>query len=164
MSRSRETPRVKEDSNNSPTHTTDEAIPSGLSHIGIAVHRIDDVLPLFVDLLGASFEGRQTLEDRGLDVAFVRLGSVEFELLEARRPGTAIEKFLATRGPGLHHLALTVGDVAAALVRLRTAGLRLIDDEPRPGAHGDVAFVHPSSTHGVLIELCASEDSRSDKE
>ena len=107
--------------------------------------------------LGATFEGRQTLVDRGLEVAFLRIGEVELELLQAIRPGTAIEKFLATRGEGLHHLALTVGDVGGALERLSSLGLRLIDEQPRSGAHGAVAFLHPSATHGVLIELCAAD-------
>ncbi len=133
-------------------------VPRGISHIGIAVRSIGDALPVFVDLLGATLERRIVLEDRGLEVALLRLGSIELELLEARRPGTAIEKFLATRGEGLHHLALTVGNVGDALARLRAAGVRLLDEEPRPGAQGPVAFVHPSAARGVLIELCGTED------
>lgn len=128
--------------------------PTGLSHIGIAVHAIDDALPVYLDVLGGRLVERRVLEDRGLEVAFVKVGDVEVELLQAIRPGTAIEKFLATRGPGIHHIAFEVDDVSASLDRMRDAGVRLIDETPKPGAHGEVAFLHPSSLHGVLVEFC----------
>ena len=128
--------------------------PTGLSHIGIAVRAIDDALPVSVDVLGGRLVERRVLEDRGLEVAFVQVGDVEVELLQAIRPGTAIEKFLATRGPGIHHIAFEVDDVRASLDRMRDAGVRLIDETPKPGAHGEVAFLHPSSLHGVLVEFC----------
>ncbi len=130
--------------------------PTGLSHIGVAVRAIDETLPLYVDVLGGRLEERRVIEDRGLEVAFVRIGDVQIELLQAIRPGTAIEKFLETRGPGIHHIALAVDDVSGALERAAAAGLRLIDSEPKPGAHGEVAFLHPSAMHGVLVEFCGA--------
>lgn len=128
--------------------------PTGLSHIGIAVRTIDETLPLYVTLLGGRLVERKILEDRGLEVAFIHVGDVEVELLQAIRPGTAIEKFLNTRGPGIHHIAFAVDSVSASLDRMRAAGVRLIDETPKPGAHGEVAFLHPSSMHGVLVEFC----------
>ncbi len=127
---------------------------TGLNHIGIAVHDVDKVLPFYCDTLGARFVLRKTLEDRGLDVCFVAIGATQLELMAPTRPGTAIEKFLATRGQGVHHLAFDVPDVQSGLDRLRDCGIRLIDTAPRPGFHGEVAFAHPASTEGVLFELC----------
>lgn len=127
---------------------------TGLNHIGIAVHDVDAVLPFYCDTLGARLVIRRTLEDRGLDVCFVAIGDTQLELMAPSRPGTAIDKFLATRGQGVHHLAFDVPDVRRGLERLRDCGIRLIDEAPRPGFHGEVAFAHPSSTEGVLFELC----------
>ncbi len=127
---------------------------TGLNHIGIAVQAIDAVLPFYRDVLGATPGERGVLEDRGLEVCFVHIGTTQIELLAPTRAGTAIEKFLATRGQGLHHLAFDVPDVTNGLTRLRDCGIRLIDEAPRPGFHGDVAFLHPASTQGVLFELC----------
>ena len=127
---------------------------TGLNHIGIAVHRVESVLPFYCDVLGATIQIRRTLEDRGLDVCFVAIGTTQLELMSPTRPGTAVEKFLATRGQGVHHLAFDVPDVQRGLDRLRDCGIRLLDDAPRSGFHGEVAFAHPSSTQGVLFELC----------
>ena len=127
---------------------------TGLNHIGIAVHNIDAVLPFYCATLGARLVVRQTLDDRGLDVCFVEIAGTQLELLAPSRPGTAIDKFLATRGQGVHHLAFDVASVQSGLDRLRDCGVRLIDETPRPGFHGEVAFAHPASTAGVLFELC----------
>ena len=127
---------------------------TGLNHIGIAVHRVETVLPFYCDVLGATLQIRRTLEDRGLDVCFVAIGSTQLELIAPTRPGTAIEKFLATRGQGVHHLAFSVPDVQRGIEHFRDCSIRLLDETPRPGFHGEVAFADPSSTHGVLFELC----------
>lgn len=133
--------------------------PSGpvraLSHIAIAVREADPLVNVLVSALGAERAGEELLDDGGLRVVFVRLGPVTLELLEPRRADHTVAKFLDTRGPGLHHVSLEVDDLRAAIARCDAAGVRLIDAQPRPGAHGtQVAFLHPKSLGGVLVELC----------
>lgn len=126
-----------------------------LSHVAIAVREADALVTTLTGALGGTLAGEELLDDGGLRVVFVRLGPVTLELLEPRSPDHAVAKFLDTRGPGLHHVSLEVADLAAALARCRAAGVRLIDETPRPGAHGtEIAFLHPKSLGGVLIELC----------
>jgi len=127
----------------------------GLAHVALAVQDADAVAARFVAALGAT-RGREEMLDGGaLRVVFLKLGEVTLELLEPRSKEHTVARFLETRGPGLHHVSFEVDDVAAALARARDAGVQPIDSEPRPGAHGSqVAFLHPRSLFGVLVELC----------
>lgn len=128
---------------------------TGLSHIAIAVREADPLAQVLVSALGAVRGSEELLDDGMLRVVFVHLGPVTLELLEPRSPEHAVARFLDTRGAGLHHVSLEVRDLAAQLARARAAGVRLIDEAPRPGAHGtQVAFLHPKSLGGVLVELC----------
>jgi methylmalonyl-CoA/ethylmalonyl-CoA epimerase len=128
---------------------------TGLSHIAIAVREADPIAALMTEALGATAGGEEMLDDGGLRVVFLHLGPVTIELLEPRSEGHTVAKFLETRGPGLHHMSLDVADLAGTLERCKSAGVRLIDERPRPGAHGtQVAFLHPKSLGGVLLELC----------
>ena len=126
--------------------------PTRIAHIGIAVDELDRVLPLYRDLLGLP---EQSLDDAdGARIAGLRAGDSLIELLEAERPDSPIGKFVAKRGPGIHHICFAVDDLVATLERCRRAGIKLIDEKPRLGAEGKrIAFLHPSSTAGVLIEL-----------
>ncbi len=121
-----------------------------IDHVGVAVSSLDDAGPLFELLTGATCSAVEELEDQGVNVSFV--GGLE--LLEPRGPDTPVGRFLERRGPGVHHVALRVEDVEEALARFRDRGLQPVDEAPRPGARGHrVAFLHPKSTGGVLIEL-----------
>jgi methylmalonyl-CoA/ethylmalonyl-CoA epimerase len=131
----------------------------GLNHLGIAVPSIADARTLYEAALGATFEGEEVVAEQNVRIAFLRLGegptAVRIELLEPIDPTSPVAKFLAKRGPGLHHVAYTVDDVRAALASAEQAGMRLIDAVPRRGAHGaEIAFLHPQSTGGLLTELC----------
>ena len=128
---------------------------SALSHLAIAVRDANPLVALLVAALGAERSGEELIDGGALRVVFVRLGPVTLELLEPRSAEHTVAKFLETRGPGLHHVSLQVTDLADALERCRAAGVRLIDSAPRAGAHGSqVAFLHPRSLGGVLVELC----------
>jgi methylmalonyl-CoA/ethylmalonyl-CoA epimerase len=128
---------------------------TGLSHIAIAVANADEVAATFVGALGATRGGEELLDGGALRVVFLHLGPVTLELLEPRSPDHTVAKFLAARGPGLHHVSVEVADVNAALARAQEAGVRLIDETPRTGAHGTrVAFLYPKSLGGALVELC----------
>lgn len=132
---------------------------TGLSHIAIATPEADTVARTLMASLGATLGGEELLDDGGLRVVFVHAGLVTFELLEPQRDDHTVARFLATRGPGLHHVSLEVGDISLALAAARAAGTRLIDESPRPGAHGtQVAFLHPKSMGGVLVELCQGHE------
>jgi len=123
-----------------------------IAHIGIAVHELDAMIPFYRDVLGLS---EVPLDDAdGARIAGLAAGESLVELLEADSPDSPIGKFVAKRGPGIHHICFAVDDLDDALVRCRTAGIRLIDDSPRIGAEGKrIAFLHPASTAGVLVEL-----------
>ena len=125
-----------------------------LGHIAIATPDATALARTLADALGA-VRGEEELLDGGtLRVVFVRLGAVTFELLEPQREDHPVAKFLAQRGPGLHHVSLDVGDLPASLARARASGVRLVDETPRSGAHGSrIAFLHPKSLGGVLLEL-----------
>ena len=128
---------------------------TGLSHVAIATRDADALAKSLVDGLGARRGDEELLEGGALRVVFVHAGPVTFELLEPRSDTHTVAKFLAARGPGLHHVSLAVAGLDAALDHCRAAGVRLIDERPRAGAHGTrVAFLHPKSTGGVLLELC----------
>lgn len=126
-----------------------------LNHVGIAVRSIEDQRTLYEGALGATFEGYEDVPSQKVRVAFFRVNDVRLELLEPTDPDSPIAKFLEKRGEGLHHVAFTVADIQSRIAELKQSGLRMIDDSPRPGAHHmQVAFVHPKSTFGVLMELC----------
>jgi methylmalonyl-CoA/ethylmalonyl-CoA epimerase len=130
-----------------------------LDHIGIAVSNIDEALAFYRDALGLDVEAPEEVASPSVRAHFIGTGQTALELLEATADDSPIAKFLGKRGPGLHHITLRVEDIRAALDLLKTRGVRLIDDSPRPGAHGSlVAFIHPSSAHGVLVELKQASD------
>jgi methylmalonyl-CoA/ethylmalonyl-CoA epimerase len=125
-----------------------------LDHVAVAVPSIAAALPLFELLSGANGSPVERVEAQKVDVVFVGTGEGKIELLEPTGRESTVQKFLDKRGPGLHHIAYRVPDIAAALARFKAAGIRLIDEVPRPGAGGHkVAFLHPASTQGVLVEL-----------
>jgi methylmalonyl-CoA/ethylmalonyl-CoA epimerase len=127
---------------------------SGLHHVGIAVEDLDAAVATYISLFGATAEHRETVPDQGVEAASLRVGDGRVELLRPLEPDTPVGRFLAKRGPGLHHVAFEVADVAAELARLRAVGVQLIDEEPRPGLFGlQVGFVHPEATGGVLAEF-----------
>jgi len=134
----------------------------GLSHVAIAVRDADALADVLVAALGGTRGEEELLDGGALRVVFVRLGPVTLELLEPHSAEHTVAKFLEKRGEGLHHVSLEVADIASALAGCRDAGVQLIDQAPRPGAHGSsVAFLHPKSLGGVLVELCQSRESRS---
>jgi methylmalonyl-CoA epimerase len=124
-----------------------------LHHVGIVVRRLEDGLAMWRDVFGLEVSAQATVEDQGVKAALLPIGRSEIELLEPINPNGGVAKFLEKRGEGLHHVAITVPDLPAAVERLRIAGARLLN-EPRAGAGGHLyVFVHPSSTGGVLLEL-----------
>jgi LAO/AO transport system kinase len=130
-----------------------------LDHIGIAVSRLSDALSFYRDALGLDVEAPEDVASERLRAHFIPVGESAIELLEATAEDSPVAKYVAKRGPGLHHITLRVDDIRAALARLKARGVRLIDEQPREGAHGSlVAFIHPSSAHGVLVELKQSVD------
>ena len=135
--------------------TKEDAIFRGVRHIGIAVKDTNAAIKLFTSLLEAKHVETMVSEEHGLKLTFLQLAGVNVELLEPVRGDTAVAKFLEKKGEGFHHIALEVADIQKALANLKQAGVKLVDETPRRGAHGSlIAFVHPSSTHGVMIELC----------
>ena len=127
---------------------------TGIHHVGIAVDDLDAAVATYAALFGATVEHRERVEDQGVEAASLRVGPSRIELLAPTAPDTPVGKFLAKRGPGLHHLAYEVDDVASALAELEEQGAELIDAVPHEGLFGlQVAFVHPDSVHGVLSEV-----------
>lgn len=125
-----------------------------LDHVGIAVADIGDALAFYRDGLGLDVEAVEDVASQRVRAHFVKVGEATLELLEATAPDSPIARFVDRRGPGLHHITLEVDDIGAVLAKLKSSGVRLIDEAPRPGAEGAlVAFIHPSSAHGVLVEL-----------
>ncbi len=125
-----------------------------ISHLGIATNGIDEALKFWQDALGLENVHTETVEDQKVRVAMLPIGDTRIELLEATSADSAIAKFVEKRGGGIHHIAVEVEDIEAALMKLKAEGARLIDETPRIGAEGClIAFVHPSSTNGVLLEL-----------
>lgn len=125
-----------------------------IDHIGIATNGIEEAAAAYRDALGIQVAETEEVSGQKVRVAMLPIGESRIELLEATSADSPISKFLAKRGPGIHHIALRVDDIRARLADLKSKGARLIDEEPRTGAGGClVAFIHPSSTGGVLIEL-----------
>jgi methylmalonyl-CoA epimerase len=126
-----------------------------IEHIGIAVKSIEESLPFYTEVLGLELLGIEEVPDQKLRVAFLKIGQSNIELLESTSPDATVAKFLENRGPGIHHIAFAVDDVAKELEAVKSRGIRVIDETPRIGAHGaKIAFLHPKSGGGVLIELC----------
>jgi methylmalonyl-CoA/ethylmalonyl-CoA epimerase len=132
-----------------------KAMYKGVEHVGIAVKNLDEAVRVYRDVLGFKLERIQTLTERKLRIAlFSAGGETQIELLESLDKDTTIAKFVETRGEGIHHFAVETDDIAAALASLKKSGVALIDEKPRAGAKGkQVAFIHPKSTKGVLLEL-----------
>ncbi len=125
-----------------------------LEHIGIAVARLDEALQFWRDALGLELVHTEEVAEQGVRVAMLPVGEPRIELLEPTSESSPVAKFLQKRGAGIHHIAVRVTDIRAALARLKEQGARLIDESPRVGAGGClVAFIHPATTGGVLLEL-----------
>ena len=130
-----------------------------IDHLGIAVNSIEEAKRLFHDILGLTFEGTETVQEQKVTTAFFPVGDSEVELLESTAPDGPIAKYLEKRGEGIQHIAFRVDNLEEALAELKEKGIRLIDEKPRQGAGGaKIAFLHPKSTHGVLIELSERGD------
>jgi methylmalonyl-CoA/ethylmalonyl-CoA epimerase len=125
-----------------------------IDHIGVAISDLGESLTFFRDALGLELEPPEDVPSQRVRAHFLQAGDATVELVEPTSDESPIAKFITKRGPGLHHLCLRVDDIVAALAELKAKGVKLIDETPRPGAHHSlVAFIHPSSTHGVLVEL-----------
>ena len=132
--------------------------PRGIHHLGVAVENLDEALDTYERLFGAELEHRELVPEQGVEAAAVRVGESRVELLAALGADTPVGKFLANRGPGMHHVAYEVDDLRETLAHLARSGAELIDDEPRRGLFGlEVAFVHPHAVHGVLSEVVAHD-------
>ena len=130
-------------------------------HVGIAVDDLDAAILVYADLFGATLEHRERVEDQGVEAASLRVGESRIELLQPLGPDTPVGKFLAKRGPGMHHMAFEVEDLVAELDRLKALDVVLIDEQPRRGMFGlQVAFVHPEATGGVLAEFVSDDRQR----
>lgn len=130
---------------------------TNLEHLGLAVHDLDAATSLYTTLLGMAPYKRETVESEGVDTVFFQVGGSKIELLGGTTPDSAITKFVAKKGEGIHHVAFEVDDIRAEMARLRAEGFVLLNEEPKRGADNKlVCFVHPKSAHGVLVELCQS--------
>lgn len=126
-----------------------------IDHLGIAVKSIDEGKKFWTDILGLEFEGSETVETQKVTTAFFPVGESEVELLESTAPDGPVAKYIEKKGEGIQHVAFNVEDIDSALKELKEKGVRLIDETPRKGAGGArIAFLHPKSTNGVLVELC----------
>ena len=129
----------------------------GIHHVGVAVADLEEAVSTYESVLGARVEARETIESQGATAVSVTVGGSRVELLAATGEDTPIGRFLARRGPGMHHVAYEVDDITAELARLAEAGVELVDAEPRRGLYGlQVAFLHPQAVHGVLSELVSN--------
>lgn len=132
-----------------------------LDHLGIVVKDLDEARRFWEQALGLTCTHVEEMPQRGIKVAFLPVGDTRIELIAPLHERSEVSRFLETRGPGLHHVALRTGDVAADITQLTNEGIRLVDLEPKPGAHNtQVAFVHPKSTGGVLVELAQLPDEK----
>ena len=129
------------------------AAPTRVHHVAVVVSDLDGALGFYRDRLGLPVELILPIESDGVRIGFLPVGESKIELVQPTDPSTGVARFLDSRGEGFHHVCLEVGDVAAELDRLAADGVELIDTAPRRGAEGPVAFIHPRSCHGVLVEL-----------
>jgi methylmalonyl-CoA epimerase len=130
-------------------------IDAPIDHVAIVVKDLDAAIALYTETLGFSFVYREIVADQGIEAVGVRTGDAVIELLRPLDEESPIAKYRGDAQTRLHHTAYRVADIRSELARLKAAGIRLIDEEPRPGAHGNtIAFLHPKSTAGTLIELC----------
>lgn len=130
-----------------------------IDHLGIAVEDLKAAIEVYKDVLGLDFAGEEEVSEQQVRVAFFPLGESSIELLEPTNPDSPIAKFIAKKGPGIHHIAVRVDDVSQAIAEMKNKGVRMIDEVPRKGAHGaKIAFVHPKSTPGILLELCERQE------
>jgi methylmalonyl-CoA/ethylmalonyl-CoA epimerase len=128
-----------------------------IHHLGVAVHELEQAFDTYSRLFGAELEHRDRLEEQGVEAIAITVGDSRVELLGALATDTPVGRFLAKRGPGMHHVAYWVDDIGAALADLAVQGAHLIDETPRRGLYGlEVAFVHPDSVHGVLAEVVSN--------
>lgn len=126
-----------------------------VDHIGVAVSNLEESIKFYEEILGLKLNGTEVVEEQKVKVAFMPIGDTEIELLEATSPDSAIAKFVEAKGQGVQHIAFRVENIEKALEEMKAKGIRLIDEKPRYGAGGArIAFLHPKSTKGVLIELC----------
>ncbi|WP_409299200.1 methylmalonyl-CoA epimerase [Peribacillus sp. SCS-26] len=126
-----------------------------INHIGIAVKSIEASLPFYRNTLGLKLEGMEEVESQQVRVAFLLAGNTRIELLEGLSEDSAVSRFIDKKGEGIHHIALGVKDIKARIKELQEQGIKMIDKEPRKGAHSsDIAFMHPKAAGGVLFELC----------
>ena len=126
-----------------------------IEHLGIAVRNIEESNQIFEDLLGVAPYKTEEVESEGVKTSFFRVGESKIELLEATNPDSAIAKFIEKRGEGIHHIAFDVSDIESEIIRLKEKGYRLIHETPKDGADNKrIAFLHPKSSNGVLVELC----------
>lgn len=125
-----------------------------LDHIAVAIANVPEAIAFYRDALGLEIQPPEEVTSHRVRVRFLPVGDAAVELLEATASDSSVAKFIERQGPGLHHIAFRVDDIEAALAAMKARGVRLIDAQPRPGAHGTlVAFIHPASAHGVLVEL-----------
>ena len=128
---------------------------SHIEHIGIAVKNLEESIKFYEEILGLKCYQIEVVEDQKVKTAFFQIGQTKIELLESTDPEGPIGKFIEKRGEGIHHIAFATDKLASSLNDLKNKGIRLIDEEPRKGSEGlNIAFLHPKSTNGVLIELC----------
>ncbi|MDD4583571.1 MAG: methylmalonyl-CoA epimerase [Eubacteriales bacterium] len=126
-----------------------------IDHVGVAVKSIEESIKIYTEILGLKVTGIETVEEQKVKTAFIPIGESEIELLESTAPDGPIAKFIEKRGEGIQHIALRVDNLKQKLDELKQKGVRLIDEKPRIGAGGaKIAFIHPKSTKGILIELC----------
>jgi len=126
-----------------------------INHIGIAVKSLDDTIPFYRDNLGMEFKGIEEVPEQKVRVAMLQVGESKIELLEPTSADSPVAKFIEKNGVGIHHIAYEVADIDVAIAKLTADGVRMIDAQPRSGAHGTrIAFVHPKGSNGVLTELC----------
>ena len=126
-----------------------------INHIAVAVPDLEETAKVYEEFLGRSLDGVEEVEGMDTKVGFFPIGESNIELVQPTKEETGLAKFLASRGPGIHHICLEVDDIEAELKAYKEKGIKLIDETPRKGAHGmKVAFIHPKATGGVLIELC----------
>jgi methylmalonyl-CoA/ethylmalonyl-CoA epimerase len=133
--------------------------PSHIEHIGIAVINLNAAIDLYEKLFGMKCYNIEEIPDQKVKTAFFKVGGTKIELLESTDPESSIGKFISTRGEGIHHIAFAVNNIEKQLKHAEEIGVRLIDTRPRKGAEGlDIAFLHPKSTSGVLIEICENKN------